>query len=38
MNEAVAAALLFAAVGLLFVGLSVPLLRGRVTPRSSYYL
>jgi uncharacterized membrane protein len=32
MNEVVAAALLFTAVGLLFVGLGVPLLRGRVRP------
>jgi uncharacterized membrane protein len=36
MNEVVAAALLFTAVGLLFVGLGVPLLRGRVRPNSWY--
>ncbi len=36
MNEVVTAALLFTAVGLLFVGLGVPLLRGRVRPNSWY--
>lgn len=34
MDDVVAAALLFTAVGLLFVGLGVPLLRGRVRPNS----
>jgi uncharacterized membrane protein len=36
MNEVVTAALLFTAVGLLFVGLGVPLLRGRVRPNLWY--
>src|SRR5688572_14194465 len=36
MNEVVTAALLFTAVGLLFVGLGVPLLCGRVRPNSWY--
>ena len=36
MNEFVAASLLLTAVGLLFVGLGVPLLRGRVRPNSWY--
>jgi len=36
MNEVVTASLLFTAVGLLFVGLGVPLLRGRVRPNSWY--
>ena len=35
-NEVVTAALLFTAVGLLFIGLGVPLLRGRVRPNSWY--
>ena len=36
MNDVVTAALLFTGVGLLFVGLGVPLLRGRVRPNSWY--
>ena len=36
MTEFVTAALLFTAVGLLLVGLGVPLLRGRVRPNSWY--
>jgi uncharacterized membrane protein len=36
MSEVVAAALLFTALGFLFVGLGVPLLRGRVRPNSWY--
>lgn len=36
MNEVVTAALIFTAVGLLSVGLGVPLLRGRVRPNSWY--
>ena len=36
MNESAAMALLFVAVGILFVGLGVPLLRGRVPPNDWY--
>jgi uncharacterized membrane protein len=36
MNEATMFSLLFASVGLLFVGISVPLILGRVPPNSFY--
>jgi uncharacterized membrane protein len=36
MSEITAATLLFAAAGLVFIGLGVPLLRGRVPPNSWY--
>lgn len=36
MNEVTAVTLLFAVVGLLFVGISIPLIRGRVPPNHFY--
>ena len=36
MTTATLYSLLFAGVGLLFVGLSIPLIRGRVPPNSTY--
>jgi uncharacterized membrane protein len=36
MNEVTGFSILFAAVGLLFIGLSIPLILGRVPPNSLY--